>query len=114
MAVHTCTLKVTGSTVSSTWSKNAHKMAVGDSVKYVSEYGDVRLEFGEDCPFLPEKIKTVVAFFVKGKTPVTLKVKRLARGKRYHFLCLPGSAGLWDAKNASSGGDVPPSKPPGT
>ncbi len=115
MAVYTCSLEVSGSKVLTTWSKNAAKIKIGDSVKFVSKYGNVRLEFAKDCPFFPDKIGSVVAFFVKGETPVSLKVKRLGRGKLYPFLCVKGEASSWDPKaNPEAGGEIPPSKPPGT
>lgn len=109
MATHTCTLKVSGPSVVSTWSNNAHKMKIGDTVKFVSGYGNVRLEFANDCPFLTDKIPTVTAFFVKSDTPLSLKLKRLPRGKRYHFLCMPGEAGSWNPNGGTWGDDVPPS-----
>ena len=114
MAVHTCKLEESGSSIRCSWPKSAVKIKVGDTVKFVSEYGNVRLEFGDDCPFLADKITSVVAFYVKKGAPLSLKVKRLGRGKSYHFLCTKGEPALWDPKHdPKAGGDVPPSKPPG-
>lgn len=109
MAIHTCTLEKEGSVVHTSWSKNALKMKEGDSVKFVSEYGDVRLEFsGDCCPFLVDKVNGTVAFYALGKAPLTLKVKKVGRGKKCKFVCLPGSPTPWTGE---SGGQVPPTHP---
>lgn len=109
MAIHTCTLEKEGSVVNTTWSKNALNVKVGDSVRFVSEYGDVRLEFqGDLCPFVEDKFKTTIAFYVSDKAPLALKVKRLARGKICKVVCLSGSPTPWTGQ---SGTTVPPTHP---
>jgi hypothetical protein len=87
-------------------------MKVGDTVRFTSQYGRVRLDFQEDCPFFAEKMSGgTVAFFIDDKAVLALKVKRVPRGKQFIFVCTSDSGPVkpWPA---NGGGPIPPNDPP--
>lgn len=114
MATHKCLLKLVNKKVVPEWSRNAKKMQVGDTVRFTSGYGRVRLDFQEDCPFLPEKLPGgTVAFFLDSEATLGLKLKRLGRNKTYNFICT-SDAGPVKGWPDNGGGQIPPQDPPPT